>query len=131
MKMKSNNQSYVHKWMIKLYNYYFTVLARNTWRKEVISWLRNLFGFYTLPSLLASLLLWCIQSKKWSTNSMHQSWELDCCSAAPEIPCLLWNFKVHNDVHKSCHWTLPWGSLIQSDILTLVPFTILYPHTYV
>jgi hypothetical protein len=37
------------------------------------------------------------------SNSMEQnpSWDTNSCSAGHEIPCILWNPKVHNRVPKS------------------------------
>jgi hypothetical protein len=42
------------------------------------------------------------------------SWEAYNHLASQEIPCLLWNPKVHFHALKACHWSLSWFRCIQS-----------------
>jgi hypothetical protein len=46
-----------------------------------------------------------------STNSMEQnpSRDVNSHAASQEIPYLLWNLKVHNNVHNTRYWSLSWA----------------------
>jgi len=84
------------------------------------------------------------------TNSIEQSpsWELNRFSATQEIPCILWNPKVHNRIHKSasCHYPeiyqsspCPSIQFLEDSFLYYPPSTLrspkwsfppIFPHLY-
>jgi hypothetical protein len=74
--------------------------------------------------------VWCVMTVKSATNEMQQhthsditvtksmehspSWEANSSSSSQEIPCILWNSKVHDHIHKTLLLSISWIRSVQS-----------------
>jgi len=70
----------------------------------------DIWYIFLIPQFLGHQTMYKVQKY----NSFNPTWEALSRSANYEIPCLLWNPKLHYRVYKTRHWSLSWTIFIHS-----------------